>query len=1400
MSDRRPEEPDRALEPTTGERQIASARVEHSATHAHLQSLALVIRAAGVHGRAAFLDAERTRLVHRQRALRTALNADNGDLQSARAIGHALTRLFRAVSEYQELHPMIEADLFGLRDSCLRTFAEQFTLTVREELGAVREVDGENTPVRRLARTILHETTLAWSSMRAPRERAAGTVAELDRLSKDELDTSYWSVASGDLDLPTDQYLHPSERTLAVPFVYRPPGGSVVFIPAGSKLRCSEDTTTIDSIGVILRSNATLVLAGTSRIIVDPLRLSVASGTHELFSYAVELGTERETPVSMLSAERLEIADAIEMHGLGVFQARAQDIVANVDELLYQSDKMKFGFDPSEPFPVISASRTLQTGSVSTLRTATSPAGERETYVELAELRLCDAEEALELVDAELRLTDSLDGESRYRLSTRSLRGRLGPYETNARGRSTVDVQLTASGTVSTLSISNPATLTLARDDQTLAITDGKVSLHHRHDGRTTRAIDALKASIRDGDDLLTIELGRLSLTRDETGAGRTQMTGKSFRGRYKGIDMSGDDVGLQVTIDADGAPSAIQSTGRAMTLSDDWTELIANNASLEVELTSRKRFSRIIHQTGITELSSSELGTLTFRGNSTLDLEYHRARVSGVRADAEELSWTQPNGSQLDMRDATAALDLDEHAAPRRATLETGTLAWRGADGFEVATFGAGAQVEFNPSGQVLHTVGGIEGMTVRTRGGIAQVDQGALTARYDEAGNFHEASVDAIHASFYADNSSVFDVEQGTLTVSRVIDGGSRTLFEAERIQHDRGCENLILDHAQLTLEQRSDGTASIDARYQTGQLSTARAEFELAPGSDLQCDFDTDGLGRLAGDVTAASYLDGDERLTLTEGYFDGSFRDGILASFDAKGAITYGRVNSAAFATRAADISVSELEDGGRELILSGVALGATDGKRRFEGTGPTEIRFHIASDGTPVSTSLRGERFVIQDGSRRYRFDGTEVNFSFDGDIHLVDGSLQLYLGDELVEEIACRDTLLSFATDGSVSTARLLSDVSAIAGAFGTVRTLETRVAVGLNHGEVISVSATHGAAHVALNNGIDLALERGHALIEYNDHRVPTFAIQAGRALLNGDFGRLILPEGFELSVTPTENGFTFEGVTPNVDLDHDANVRSLNGFGLRLTQRENRTTSLRLRGSVSLDHPTRRVRLHNGELSIDCDPDQLTYRGRSDSLELAVNDWTLRPGVVTLGASIAAEVANSDVAVHFLNNELSTVELNRGSVAIAVFDSETESEESLRLTNQRLELTRDSDGSGRILVQGHRSTAPMALGLALAGVDFSLDGALGVEIHLTDDGKLAGEDGLVARVSGPFQLTRKPNGMRTRVPEAGPSAREATLHVALRAGLVLRAVGCVDSNGLLSDQSDWSRFPREG
>ncbi|MEO1174186.1 MAG: hypothetical protein AAFX94_19375, partial [Myxococcota bacterium] len=91
--------------------------------------------------------------------------------------------LFRALAEYQELHPVIEDDLFALRDSYLRALADRSELTVLERSGSIRDFAGEAQTERELARTILHETTLAWSTLRASPDRATAAAYQLEKLS-----------------------------------------------------------------------------------------------------------------------------------------------------------------------------------------------------------------------------------------------------------------------------------------------------------------------------------------------------------------------------------------------------------------------------------------------------------------------------------------------------------------------------------------------------------------------------------------------------------------------------------------------------------------------------------------------------------------------------------------------------------------------------------------------------------------------------------------------------------------------------------------------------------------------------------------------------------------------------------------------------------------------------------------------------------------------------------------------------------------------------------------------------------------------------------------------------------------------------------------------------------------
>ncbi|MEM6730109.1 MAG: hypothetical protein AAF658_01055, partial [Myxococcota bacterium] len=1183
------------------------------------------------------------------------------------------------------------------------------------------------------------------------------------------------------------------ETQLPVPLVYTDDDGNAFFLPAGAQIRGDNDGGLIaETDGFLIRTSDSLVIAnggefrlgGPSDGVLAE-RLVVATESTDVFMTGFAGTIDRDGPVAVLGADRVRVNTTedgrdtrIEFDGARIIQTSPEQLALEADRLLYATDSLYFSGSNArleeettaersrfslalEQLDLVSESEALQSDSLS-LRTVQNADGSQEAVFDLVGVTLQSGSDDVALDSAELRFVGSIDGRARYELQTSSLQGKLGGFDVNAQGTSSLLVELNGDGTLHTVTLGNPNTVLLAKDDERLAVTGGSFGLSYDEAGSSVINIAAIKAEYEqlpgaDGQERwLNVELGKLTLTQDENGVGELQVTGQVLNGTYDDLSLSGGDVGLLVGLGEDGRAESVSATGRSLTIGDGVNTLIAHEASLEVDLDNRGRFTDLTHQTGMTEISSSEVGTFTLTGNSGLSLDYDGDYLSRIEADTEQLAFTHADGGQLDLRGAVGVIELDRNSAPSRAELTTGALSWRGTDGVEISSFGAGGEIEFSPDGGILAASAGVEGMTVGTNGGVAQIERGTLSARYGEDGSFRSATIAAERGTYYT-NSGQFQLDRGQLALDARDDGGTHATLQFEQVEFERGGETIFLSHSNVELVQDAEGNAQLDGVFGAASVTTDRGSFTLAPGTTLEADLDAnEGLTAFAGTVDRGTYRTGDDRITIADAEFDGSFSEGELVAFDATGAVAYNRDGGISIDTPRAAIALTALEDGGSELIVSGDDLRATDRGRQFVGEGTTELAFVLNDEGEVQSARARADRFSVIDGDLRYAFDDNEVGIAEDGDIHLLNGRAQVFDGGEQVAELVGTDALIDFDETGRLTRVQLLNENAYLSGDFGTLRAVENAGGATFHEGRLVAIDVTNGAMALDLESGLAIQLERSQANLTYDENFDPTLTISSGRGLLEGDFGRLTLPEGFWLRARQEEGTTLLDGATPNATLERDSGLLAVNSFELAMRLGPEGFEHLSATGSAHFDHPERAARLRNGALSIDYDraSDRLTYRGTADSFSLRDGEFFMHPeqgsNQVELGDSFKGALSGSVFELNVQGDAFESVRFDNATADIQVFDSSSEELHSLTLKDQTFTLVRETDGSTRMnLGLGNSEATLGANALGLGGTQIGLDGATSVAVHLTPDGRLAEGDGLVALMPGTIRVRNDEAGL---------------------------------------------------
>lgn len=475
----------------------------------------------------------------------------------------------------------------------------------------------------------------------------------------------------------------------------------------------------------------------------------------------------------------------------------------------------------------------------------------------------------------------------RFVFFSESLNGTIVGCGVEAFGTTRLEAELDSTGAVSAVSFSNPSTLALSRGSRLLAVTDGSFRLHRQAEGGFVLDVDGLKASLRDDDDSLVLELGRVSLHQHPDDSATLSFTGASFRGQFSGLQLDGIDVmGVELRFDAEGRATRLASTGGNLCIDDGSNQLVGHDLSIEVTLSLSRHFDRIDVRAGLAQFDLDRFGMLTCVGLARFDLEYHRERLIAVELDVEQLTWAQPDSSQLDARNAIGR--LEHHDPIRRAVLESGALAWRGASGLEITCFGLGARLESDETLRSVEGAAGLEGMTVQSPSGWIQLDHGTVHSSHTHDRARSQSVLYGSRATVQA-GAGVFELHDATIDLHPHDGRTQRMDAQAATLQYVHGSTVTQLERARLVFDRRNDAGAHLQADAQSGAVSTDELEFTLGCDTRFEANFAADGLLDWSADVSAATGEGPWGKLSMGPGHFRGSRCGPRLSSFSARGEV-------------------------------------------------------------------------------------------------------------------------------------------------------------------------------------------------------------------------------------------------------------------------------------------------------------------------------------------------------------------------------------------------------------------------------------------------------------------------------------------------------------------------------
>ncbi|MEL6546385.1 MAG: hypothetical protein AAFQ82_17290, partial [Myxococcota bacterium] len=336
---------------------------------------------------------------------------------------------------------------------------------------------------------------------------------------------------------------------------------------------------------------------------------------------------------------------------------------------------------------------------------------------------------------------------------------------------------------------------------------------------------------------------------------------------------------------------------------------------------------------------------------------------------------------------------------------------------------------------------------------------------------------------------------------------------------------------------------------------------------------------------------------------------------------------------------------------------------------------------------------------------------------------------------------------LDFDDLGHLSRVQLLGTDASIAGAFGTVYAKQGRASALFEHGRLARVASPQGTVALDLNSGLAMDMERASAQLTY-DGQSPTLTVESGRGLIYAEFGRLTLPEGFEIRADRCEEKTTLSGFTPNAKMDSTPDVLAVNDFSLSAEFDDYGFRCLELNGTTHIDHPQRSIQLTSGLLSVRRKRQTLVYSGDTSSLGLKVGGLSIdgKHGSKQLrwGERLTGTIESQSFSFVAVGDELRELSFSDASLTLGVTDPADEVRRTLTLPRStELKLSyRDSEDVQFLLLLEQESAV-----IALDETTLSFESIQAIELVFDSEGALttaaAVRPGL-SPIRVPFALVR--------------------------------------------------------
>lgn len=409
--------------------------------------------------------------------------------------------------------------------------------------------------------------------------------------------------------------------------------------------------------------------------------------------------------------------------------------------------------------------------------------------------------------------------------------------------------------------------------------------------------------------------------------------------------------MGVELRLDAEGQATRLASTGGNLCVDDGSNQLVGHDLSIEASLSVSHRFDRIDVRAGLAQFDLDRFGMLTSVGLARFDLRYQSEQLVGIELDVEQLTWAQPDSSQLDARNAIGRL---EHRDPiRRAVLESGALAWRGSGGLEITSFGLGAQLESDQALRSVAGAAGLEGMTVQTPSGWIQLDHGTIRSAHTHDRARSQSVLYGSRATVQA-GAGVFELHDATIDLNPSDGHDQRMNVNAATLQYVHGSTVTQLEDARLVFDRRSDAAARVQADAQSGTVSTDELELTLGCDTRFEANFGADGLIDWSTDVSAAAGTGRWGKLAMGRGHFRGS-RCGLrLSSFSARGEVEITTEAGAQLSSIDAEVTVVAAQPDQVHWLRGDVRIRSATADH---GLAATDVLLGFDSDGELVQAQL-----------------------------------------------------------------------------------------------------------------------------------------------------------------------------------------------------------------------------------------------------------------------------------------------------------------------------------------------------------------------------------------------------------------------------------------------------------